>query len=151
MKRLLERGRYNAGHRPSDHHINETSFLKDNGGAIPPNVLAFANTSDDSTYVKWCRYLEMRPHPARMPSTLAQFFIDFLTDEGDIVMDPFGGSLTTAAVAERSGRGWIATEPTEAYLVGGMGRFAGSGGLTAVNPPYTGSVRSLKLWNRSNA
>jgi site-specific DNA-methyltransferase (cytosine-N4-specific) len=150
MKRLLERGRYNSGHRPSDHRINETSFLKDNGGAIPPNVLAFANTSDDANYVAWCRLMGMRPHPARMPSTLAQFFVDFLTEKGDVVMDCFGGSLTTAAVAEHSGRKWLALEPTEDYLVGGMGRFARSPGLVAKNAPYSDNVKALKDWARSH-
>ena len=44
MKKLLKRGKYNAGTRPSDHHIGATSFLTNNKGAIPPNVLTFSNT-----------------------------------------------------------------------------------------------------------
>jgi len=39
MRKLLKRGTYNPGARPSEHHIGETSFLRDHGGAIPPNVL----------------------------------------------------------------------------------------------------------------
>ena len=44
MNKLLKRGSYNGGPRPSQHHIGETSFLTDNGGAIPPNVLKISNT-----------------------------------------------------------------------------------------------------------
>ena len=44
MKGLLKKGSYNAGKRPSEHNISETAFLRDNGGAIPSNVLTYANT-----------------------------------------------------------------------------------------------------------
>jgi hypothetical protein len=40
MKKLLASGKYNHGKRPSEHHIGERSFLKNNGGAIPASVLA---------------------------------------------------------------------------------------------------------------
>src|SRR5207237_8842587 len=39
MKRLLARGTYNGGNRPSGHQVGHESFLSNNGGAIPPNVL----------------------------------------------------------------------------------------------------------------
>jgi DNA modification methylase len=35
-----------------------------------------------------------------MPTEIAEFFIRFLTDPGDLVFDPFAGSNTTGAVAE---------------------------------------------------
>lgn len=38
MKRLIETGKYNAGPRPSEHHIGAESFKTDNSWAIPPNV-----------------------------------------------------------------------------------------------------------------
>ncbi len=55
MKRLLETGKYNAGARPSEHHIGATSFLKDNQGAIPPNVLEIANTRSQDEYIRYCK------------------------------------------------------------------------------------------------
>jgi hypothetical protein len=37
MEDLLRKGTYNPGKRPSEHHIGQSSFLADNGGAIPSN------------------------------------------------------------------------------------------------------------------
>ena len=99
MKTLLKRGTYNAGKRPSEHDISETAFLRDNGGAIPSNVLTYANTQNGDAYQTYCRENELPLHPARMPSDLAKFFIKFLTVAGDVVLDPFGGSNTTGAAA----------------------------------------------------
>ena len=47
----------------------------------------------------------MKPHPARFPAALPDFFIRFLTDEDDLVVDPFAGSNTTGRVAEDLGGG----------------------------------------------
>jgi DNA methylase len=53
MKKLLKRQAYNAGRRPSEHRIGETSFLADNGGAIPPNVMTISNTVSTDDYRGW--------------------------------------------------------------------------------------------------
>ena len=150
MEKLLKKQKYNSGLRPSDHKINDTSFLNDNGGAIPANVLEFANTSDDPKYVQWCKANDWRPHPARMPAALASFFIEFLTDEGELIFDCFGGSLTTASVAQRLNRRRISTEPTEEYLLASLGRFAGEKGLVAQNEPYVENLHSMREWHREN-
>ncbi len=123
MEKLLERGTYNTGKRPSDHSIGETSFLTNNGGAIPSSMLSFGNTNVPAAYRNWCKEVGVRLHPARMQEGLVQFFVDFLTDESDLVFDPFGGSATTGSVAERSRRKWAITEPDFEYLVGSYGRF----------------------------
>jgi site-specific DNA-methyltransferase (cytosine-N4-specific) len=123
MERLLERQSYNKGRRPSEHHIGETSFLKNNAGAIPSNLITMANTQASSDYLKYCRANELQPHPARMPSGLAEFFIKFLTKPNGLVLDPFAGSNTTGAAAEKLNRRWLAIEPTESYLQGSQGRF----------------------------
>lgn len=123
MKTLLKRGTYNAGKRPSEHDISETAFLRDNGGAIPSNVLTYANTQNGDAYQTYCRENELPLHPARMPADLAKFFIKFLTEAGDIVLDPFGGSNTTGAAAEELERFWISIEASEDYIKGSRGRF----------------------------
>lgn len=140
MKRLLATKSYNAGRRPSEHHIGEKSFLKNNRGAIPSsvlqvensdsngheeisNVIKMANTHASSDYQIYCRKHQIEPHPARMPIGLAEFFIKFLTEPGDLVLDPFGGSNTTGAAAERLGRRWITIEPNIGYIEGSKGRF----------------------------
>jgi hypothetical protein len=123
MLKLLETERYNSGDRPSEHHIGKTSFLHNNSGAIPSNVLTFANTAATDDYQRYCRTHEMRPHPARMPRAVAEFFINFLSEPGDIVLDPFAGSNTTGATAETLQRKWLAVEPIEEYVRGSIGRF----------------------------
>ncbi|MGH2637773.1 MAG: DNA-methyltransferase [Rhabdochlamydiaceae bacterium] len=125
MKGLLKKGSYNSGKRPSEHNIGEASFLKDNGGAIPSNVLTFANTQANDPYQEFCRDNEMEPHPARMPIELAKFFIKFLTEPGDLVLDPFGGSNTTGSAAEQLERYWISIEASPAYISTSRGRFEG--------------------------
>ena len=123
MKRLLKSGKYNSGKRPSEYNIGSKSFLRDNKGAIPSNVLTIANTRATSDYLRYCRAHDLQPHPARMPYELAEFFIKFLTDPEDLVLDPFAGSNTTGAVAERLKRKWFSIEPTEEYIEGSKGRF----------------------------
>lgn len=123
MLRLLKRRKYNSGKRPSEHKIGETSFFRDNSGAIPSNVLTFGNTNANDGYLKFCREHALRPHPARMPPDLASFFIRFLTKPRQLVLDPFGGSNTTGAAADALKRRWISIELDAAYIAGSRGRF----------------------------
>lgn len=125
MKDLLRRGTYNAGKRPSEHNIGETSFLKNHGGAIPSNVLTYTNTANTEAYQEYCRTRGLQLHPARMPIALARFFINFLTEPGDIVLDPFAGSNTTGAAAQELQRYWIGIESSKDYIKGSRGRFNG--------------------------
>ena len=123
MKELLRRQNYNRGKRPSGHDIVGDTFLKDNGGAIPPNVLTFANTSSRDNYRHYCVKHQLKIHPARMSPKVAEFFIKMLTDEGDLVVDPFSGSNTTGACAENLSRRWISIEPDSEFVEGSKGRF----------------------------
>ena len=121
MKQLLKRG-YKSKLRPSGHDISD-KFQKDNQGAIPPNLLEIANTESNSAYLRRCKQEGIKPHPARFPSAFAEFFIKFVTDEGDVVLDPFAGSNTTGFVAETLKRRWISFEINENYIVGSRYRF----------------------------
>ncbi len=136
MKKLLASGKYNHGKRPSEHHIGEKSFLKNNGGAIPANVLRInekdgvpadvleiANTRASDPYQNYCRSKGFCPHPARMPLDLPLFFIRFLTEQGDLVLDPFAGSNTTGAAAELLRRRWLSIDASSDYVESSRGRF----------------------------
>ncbi|MFQ6100038.1 MAG: DNA-methyltransferase [Anaerolineae bacterium] len=123
MKKLLQNG-YKAKLRPSGHNISE-NFSKDHKGAIPPNLLELANTDSNSTYLRECRERGIKPHPARFPHGLPEFFIKFLTEPGDLVVDPFAGSNITGEVAERLERHWLAFEIIEEYLEASKFRFSG--------------------------
>jgi DNA modification methylase len=122
MKTLLKKG-YKAKLRPSGHDISE-AFNRDNGGAIPSNLLTIANTESNSAYLRFCRDLEIKPHPARFPAKLVEFFVDFLLDgKPKLIVDPFAGSNVTGRVAEDRGHRWIAFEQEAKYMRGSMLRF----------------------------
>lgn len=134
MLELLTSKRYNAGKRPSEHKIGKKSFFKDNKGAIPSNVLLedelvptnllkHSNTASYDDYLRYCRERDLQPHPARMPIGVPEFFIKFLTESRDLVFDPFAGSNTTGAAAERLKRRWISVEARPDYIATSKGRF----------------------------
>lgn len=113
---------YKPKERPSGHDIG-SAFANDNGGAIPPNLLQIPNTESNSRYMKLCKNVGIKPHPARFPQKLPAFFIDFLTEPGDIVLDIFAGSNTTGAAAEAVQRNWLAFEQNSSYLAASAFRF----------------------------
>lgn len=121
QEKLFEDG-YQAKLRPSGHDISE-NFSKNNGAAIPPNLIALPNTESNSQYLRYCKERDIKPHPARYPADLPEYFIRFLTDPGDRVVDPFAGSCVTGEVAERLGRKWVCVEIMEEFLAGSLGRF----------------------------
>lgn len=123
MKKLLKSGKYNAGTRPSEYVIGNTSFSSDNGGAIPSNVIIASNTISNDRYINYCKEKKINIHPARMPKEIPEFFIKFLTDADDLVLDPFAGSNMTGFVAEQLGRRWMSMEVNKAYVLGSAGRF----------------------------
>lgn len=124
MKKLLKDpdAYYKAKKRPSGHDIS-SSFGVDNGGAIPPNLLTFPNSESNSKYLALCKEHNQKGHPARFPSKLPEFFIKFLTDPGDLVVDIFAGSNTTGEVAERLERKWLAFELDPDYVENSKFRF----------------------------
>jgi len=126
MKKLFElRERfYRPKERPSGHQISDRFMsLDEMKGAIPPNLLVMPNTDSSSVYMKGCSVVKVEPNPARFPEELPEFFIKFLTEPGDIVLDVFAGSNATGAAAERLGRHWIAFEINKEYLASSAFRF----------------------------
>lgn len=121
MKQLLAKG-YRAKKRPSGHDISE-KFNVDNGAAIPPNLLAIPNTESNSFYLRYCEKNGLKPHPARFPAKLPEYFIRMLTEAGDFVVDPFAGSCVTGEVCERLGRRWACIELLGEYCEAAIGRF----------------------------
>lgn len=127
MKKLLKNAKkyYSPKKRPSGHDIS-AAFAKANGGAIPPNLLEIPNTESNSKYLRYCKLLETRGHPARFPTRLPEFFVRFLTSPGDVVLDIFAGSNATGQAAEENRRTWIAFENERRYLAASAFRFVES-------------------------
>lgn len=131
MLRLAKKG-VKATVRPSGHNIKSSFDKIAAGGSIPSNVveevipndmLVLGNNSANDIYTKRCKEAGIKIHPARFPASLPEFFVKLLTDEGDIVVDPFAGSNTAGAIAEQLDRRWIAMELLEEYLSASAFRF----------------------------
>jgi len=135
----LNRHGVRATVRPSGHVIRGSFDSVEAGGAIPGNVveeeigddslptpvamLKFGNNAANDDYAKRSKELGLKMHPARFPAALPEFFIKLLTEEGDIVVDPFAGSNTTGVVAEGLKRRWLAMEQKPEYLEASKVRF----------------------------
>jgi DNA modification methylase len=118
--------------RPSGHVIRQSFDTIAAGGSIPPNMveeilpesmLKLGNNAANDEYTLQCRESSAKIHPARFPAALPEFFIKLLTGPNDLVVDPFAGSNTTGAVAEKLSRRWIASENVEEYLHASRFRF----------------------------
>jgi site-specific DNA-methyltransferase (cytosine-N4-specific) len=133
MIRDLARGGDSGGvrRRPGGHG-SWGGFSRDNGGAIPSNLLTLHNARSRGAYFDYCRQNKIPLHPARFPEELPEFFINMLSDPGDLVYDPFFGSGTTGEVCERLGRAWLGSDRSKTYLEGARGRF-----LSNLVPPAT--------------
>ena len=129
MRRLIKRG-VEETVRPSGHAI-KASFANDHGGSIPPNLIQIGNNESNSAYIKGSKAAGTKIHPARFPAELPRFFIEFLTDPDDLVLDPFAGSNTTGSVAESLRRRWISIEIREDYANDSRLRFEEQLELTA--------------------
>lgn len=126
MKALLKNPEafYRPAKRPSGHDITYGfGNGNSNGGAIPSNLLQIPNTESNSKYIRLCKQLGFRPHPARFPIKLPLFFIRLLTDPGDLVCDIFAGSNTTGEAAEQTGRRWISCDNNIDYVIASALRF----------------------------
>jgi adenine-specific DNA-methyltransferase len=59
---------------------------------------------------------------SKKPEALVERILSLCTSPGDLVVDPWTGSGTTAAVAHRTGRGWLACERDEGIAARALGR-----------------------------
>ncbi|MDR0928366.1 MAG: site-specific DNA-methyltransferase [Oscillospiraceae bacterium] len=112
--------------RPSGHVMGLASWSKDNGGAIPPNMLQLPNSESNGQYLRYCKSIGSKGHPARFPAALPEFFIKFLTEENDMVIDIFSGSNTTGYAAEKLNRRWQSFDLSLEYVANSVFRFASS-------------------------
>jgi site-specific DNA-methyltransferase (cytosine-N4-specific) len=137
MKKLLvdPAAFYQPKVRPSGHDIG-SGFGRDNGGAIPSNLLQIPNSESNGAYLSGCKAVGVKAHPARFPAKLPEFFIRMLTDPGDLVVDIFAGSNTTGQVAEAERRRWHAFELRRDYLAASVFRFVAANS----DPDYMRSV-----------
>ena len=117
MQRFLQgkgKGDRSQNTRPSTHNFNCEKVWADNGGSDPGSVIEVGNTNSNDAFTKLCKERGIS-HPARFPEKLVEFFMLSGTNEGDLVLDPFSGSGTTAICAARHGRRWIGIDANADY------------------------------------
>jgi site-specific DNA-methyltransferase (cytosine-N4-specific) len=111
--------------------------------------LQIANTDSNSSYLRLCKLVGAEPHPARFPAALPEFFIKFLTDPGDLVVDIFAGSNTTGHTAEIQNRHWVAMDVRRDYVAASALRFLGEATGHDVTATFKrlsdGAIRGIDL------
>ncbi len=106
------------------HRVRPGAYASETPGAIPRNVLSIRhNCADQQALRRHARAAGLPDHGAVMPLELARFLVEWLSRPGDLVVDPMGGTLTTAKAAEMAGRRWLASEQHLEYLLAGAYRF----------------------------
>lgn len=106
------------------YHIKQGAFSKETKGSLPKNIFTRGHRSAETNrYHKICNELNIAKHAAMFPFEIPEYFIKFLTDEGDLVVDPFSGSFTTPLAADKLNRRWIGSDLIWEYLRGGGERF----------------------------
>jgi site-specific DNA-methyltransferase (adenine-specific) len=65
---------------------------------------------------------EKTPHPTQKPEELLRKLMLAASNPGDLVLDPFSGSGTTAVVADQLGRQWLACDCSREYNEWAIGR-----------------------------
>lgn len=87
-------------------------FRHDLKGLVPYSLWSTeeCGTNDDAKRHLMAMFPDVEPFATPKPEALLERIIHIATDPGDLVVDFFAGSGTTAAVAHKSGRRWIAIE-----------------------------------------
>ena len=112
------------------YRVRQGAYSKLTDGRIPKNVLRVSSTCQSQRiYKRAAKDLGLTAHGAPMPLALARKLIRFLTDVGNLVVDPCAGSMTTPLAAELENRAWVASDTVFDYVRGGAERFRGRDGF----------------------
>lgn len=125
-QKLLENGgeAREAVYAGGAYRLRDGSFGQKTEGRIPRNVLMVGHRDTDQEPAR--RYAKehgLPAHPAPMPLRVAELIVEFLSEVGQLVVDPFGGSGTTGRAAENKQRRWLISERCREYLASGAERF----------------------------
>jgi site-specific DNA-methyltransferase (adenine-specific) len=127
-----------------DRRANAQGRLPDDTWILRPQDLPEGFAADDDTWYfpRVCGTFKERSgwHGCQMPEQLLGRIIRACSDAGEVVLDPFGGSGTTLAVAKKLGRSFLGLELSEAYAARITDRLAG----IAAGDPLDGAPEPLK-------
>jgi DNA modification methylase len=118
---ILSKGRHDIFNPIKDReNVIKSGKVSTNGGLVEGK--GRSRTVERQPFGKRTNIWRINPqqksfHTAPFPIALAQDHILSWSNLGALVLDPFGGSGTTAIAAERAGRKWICIERDEEYAV----------------------------------
>jgi site-specific DNA-methyltransferase (cytosine-N4-specific) len=118
MRKLIDSGGETRRERPAGHGGTKNAFSRDNGGMIPSNLITTTNAASNDHYHRMCRKHGLPAHPAAFGDDIPAYFIQLLTEPGDVVYEPFSGSGKVPAECERLNRHWIANDRSLTYISG---------------------------------
>ena len=102
-----------------DKRANPTGRLPDDTWILRPQDLPEGFSAEEDTWYfpRVCGTFKERSgwHGCQMPEQLLGRIIRACSQPGDLVLDPFGGSGTTLAVAKKLGRSFLGLELSEQY------------------------------------
>ena len=111
-------------------NLSDTDKMRDeakNSSGFGKNVSNWVGR--DTVYPTNVLYLATecanKKHSAAFPIELPKWFIRLFTKEGDLVLDPFVGSGTTALAAKQLGRKYLGIDKEEEYCVLARGQVYG--------------------------
>ncbi|MBG6083085.1 site-specific DNA-methyltransferase [Rubrivivax gelatinosus] len=106
------------------YRLRHGSYGNETPGRILRNVIDVSNRCPERDRTRRQALAQGLPaHGATMPVKLAELLIEFLTEQGDLVVDGCGGWVTTGRAAENLGRRWLVTELMGEHVLGGALRF----------------------------
>jgi DNA modification methylase len=133
-KKLIANGGGNriTNYGDGAHQLRVNSFANNTPGRIPKNVIERGNQCSDSRAIhRFAKEMGFPAHPAMFPTDIPAFFIQFLTEVGELVVDPFGGTLKTGLAAERLNRRWLCCDKIFEWLKVSSKLFSGFDGFNS--------------------
>lgn len=103
---------------PHERERKSPYLRKDYGGkksALHPFGPLISDVWNDIHRIKHTKYRNQ--HPCQLPITLLERLILMVTDEHDLILDPFIGTGTTAIAAKKLGRKYIGFEQDQNYTL----------------------------------
>lgn len=125
QRRLIDRGGENrtAVNADGAYRIRPGSYGNATAGSIQRNVLNVSHNCPSQRALRAkTDALGLPRHGAVMPLKLARMLVEFFCPPGELVVDPFAGSFTTARAAEDTGRRWICGDKHLEYVLLGQHR-----------------------------
>lgn len=130
--KLIERGGEDrtAEYGDGAYRLKPGAYGSQTLGRIPRNVITCSTNSGNKRVMRSAALAQGLPtHGALMPLPLARFLVEFLTEPGDLTVDPFFGWGTTGKACEELGRRWMGTELMGEHVLGAANGFRGAKGF----------------------